>query len=253
MFIDSHCHITSDELYPRIEEIIEQAKAANIQYMVNICTDKSTLERGLNLAKLYPFIKNTGATTPHDVEKLGKSDFLAFETAARSKELIAIGETGLDYYYEHSAKELQKNYLIQYFSLALELELPIVIHCREAFADLFTIADQHYPSKKLILHCFTGTMEEALEVVRRGWYISFSGILTFKKSQWLRDVFTKMSHEQVLMETDAPYLAPGKYRGKTNQPAYITQTYECAAQLWGLELNEFAKKIYDNFSRCFAL
>ncbi|HPE85657.1 MAG TPA: YchF/TatD family DNA exonuclease, partial [Chlamydiales bacterium] len=225
MFFDSHAHLTADSVYPHIDSILNRAKEAGISHIANICTDPQTLERGLILAERYPWVYNVGATTPHDVEKEGSEAFPIFEKAARCGKLAAIGETGLDYHYEHSPKEIQQEYLKRYFALAQEVDLGVVIHCREAFDDLFALADRHYEkTKPLVLHCFTGTLDEAKEVIKRGWYLSLSGIVTFKRSEVLREVAKLVPLPQLLIETDTPYLAPMPYRGKPNEPAYVTET-----------------------------
>ena len=223
--IDSHAHLTSDGVYENIEEILQRAKNAGVKKLVNICTDPKTLERGLLLAKEHDYVYNVGSTTPHDVEKEGGLAFPFFEKAARDGSLIAIGETGLDYYYEHSDKKLQQKYLKKYISLAKELTLPLVFHCRDAFSDLFALTDNH-PS---ILHCFTGNLEEAKECVARGWLISISGIATFKRSDELREIIKQIPLKNLIIETDTPYLAPQSKRGKQNEPSFILETAECIA------------------------
>ncbi len=180
--VDSHAHLTSPDVISRLDGIIERAEAAHVKRIINICTDPKTLEAGLALEKKHPWIRTAGATTPHDVEKEGKSSFDVFAAAARARQLVAIGETGLDYYYQHSNRSIQQEYLIRYLHLAKECRLPVIFHCREAFDDLFAISDREYPSQNAVLHCFTGKPEDAKRGLDRGWMISFSGILTFKKS-----------------------------------------------------------------------
>ena len=174
MLIDSHAHLTHEGVDGKA--LLERAKKASIDHVINICTNPQELEEGIALAKEYPWIFNVASTTPHDVEKDGEKDFEWF--ASHTEHLVAIGETGLDYYYEHSQKELQQHFLRRYFQLAKKVNLPVVIHCREAFADFFRILDEEYDGKG-VLHCFTGTLEEADEVIKRGWYLSISGIVTF--------------------------------------------------------------------------
>ena len=203
MFIDSHAHLTCDPVFEGLEGILERANRRHIQAIINICTDKKTLDRGLALNKTEPFVYNVGATTPHDVEKEGELYFPFFEEAAKSGQLVAVGETGLDYFYEHSNKEVQKTFLKKYLNLALTCHLPVVIHCRDAFQDLFETIDREFQiqgkSVNVVLHCFTGTMEEAQEGLKRGWWISFSGILTFKKSSALREVAKVVPLEKILL------------------------------------------------------
>ncbi len=189
MFIDSHAHLTSDSLFVKIDEILKRAQKHNVSKIVNICTDLKTLERGITLSQEQPWVYNAGSTTPHDVTKEGELYFSHFRDAAKKGLLVAVGETGLDYFYEHSPKELQKEFFIRYIELAIEFKLPLIIHCRDAFDDFFDIIDKHYPRKHAgVLHCFTGTLEDAEKLVERKWFISFSGIITFKKSEELRQV-----------------------------------------------------------------
>ncbi|MDN3508400.1 MAG: TatD family hydrolase, partial [Simkaniaceae bacterium] len=223
MIIDSHAHLTCDAIYPDVEVILQRAKDAGISHIFNICTDAPTLERGIELAKKHPWIHNVGATTPHDVTEEGEKNFSLFESAAKNGKLVAVGETGLDYYYEHSPKDLQKTYFEKYLALADETNLPVVIHCRDAFDDLFAIA-KGVPS--LLLHCFTGTVDEAMRAVEQGWMVSLSGITTFKRSEQLRDVAREVPLSNLFVETDTPYLAPQSKRGKQNEPAFVLETIE---------------------------
>jgi len=236
--IDSHAHLSSETFWPNIHSTLAAAKSAGIMRIVNICTDSLSLERGLQLALDYPWIANAAATTPHDVEKEGEEFFPQAEAAAIKGKLIAIGETGLDYHYEHSPRSLQQTFLRRYFALAIRHRLPIVIHCRDAFDDLCSIADECYLNRPLLLHCFTGTVKEAQEALKRGWKISFSGIVTFKKSQELRDVVKVVPLTEMLVETDAPYLAPQNKRGRMNEPAFLTETAQCIADVKQVDINE---------------
>lgn len=255
--IDSHSHITSSILENDVLNIIERAKIENISKIINICTDVSTLEKGLKLADLYPHIYNTASTTPHDVEKEGESFFSVVERIAKEKKLVAIGETGLDYYYEHSPKEIQKKILKRYLHLAMEHQLPVVIHCREAFKDFFEILDEEYVvdnrHAKGVLHCFTGTVDEAYEVIKRGFYLSLSGIVTFKKSTVLREVAKIVPLNQLLIETDSPYLAPQSKRGKINEPSFLRETADFIAEIKGIDKKDLAKAIFDNANNLFNL
>lgn len=250
--IDSHAHLSSDALHPEIDSILERAQKANIRAIIDICTDRATLERGIELAKKYPCIALTASTTPHDVDTKGESDFDFIADCARKGLLKAVGETGLDYHYEHSPRELQKQFLIRYFHLAMECKLPVVIHCREAFADFFKILDAEYAGPG-VLHCFTGTLEEAQEVIKRGWMLSLSGIVTFKKSVELQDVARKVPLEQLLIETDSPYLAPQGHRGKINEPSFLVETAAFIAALKGISLAELARATTQNARKLFSI
>lgn len=255
--IDSHAHLTSEAIYPDVDLVISRAQSASVSTIVNICTDALTLERGIELASRYPSIYNTASTTPHDVGKEGESVFPLVKKAAFAGHLVAIGETGLDYHYTHSPKEIQQDFLRRYLHLALECHLPVVIHCRDAFADFFSILDQEYvvngKHQKGVLHCFTGTIEEASEVLKRGWYLSISGIATFKKSEQLRDVVRMAPIEQLLIETDTPYLAPNSHRGKSNEPAYLVETAQLVATVKELSLEAVALATTENAKTLFNL
>lgn len=258
MLVDSHAHLTSDAVYPEIDQVIKRAKDAGVEAIFNICTDKTTLERGIEAAKKYPgFLFNVGATTPHDVEKEGEAYFPLFEKAAREKQLVAIGETGLDYYYTHSKKEIQQEFLRRYLRLAKKLKLPVVIHCRDAFEDFFQILDEEYQENGRhlpgVLHCFTGTLSEAKEVIKRGWMLSLSGIVTFKRSEELREVAKIVPDQQLLIETDTPYLAPQKYRGKQNEPAYLVETAKLISSLKNMDEIELGKLTKHNTLSLFGI
>lgn len=252
-FIDSHAHLTSDAVFDQIDDVLDRAQEANLSAIVNICTDQVSLERGLELAKKHPWIFNTAATTPHDVEKEGEELFPLMEKHARAGNLVAVGETGLDYYYEHSDREVQKHFFRKYLELAKECNLPVVIHCREAFADFFQIIDEVYEGYPGVLHCFTGTIEEAREVITRGWYLSLSGIVTFKRSEELREVAKIVPLNQLLIETDSPYLAPQTYRGKQNEPSYLVETAKLIAEVRGEDLEVLANATFENARNFFKL
>jgi TatD DNase family protein len=251
-YIDSHAHLTSSAVLPNIEGILVRARQAGVSHILNICTDPVTLGEGILLASKYPFIKNAGATTPHDVAQEGDTAFPIFSAAAKEKKLAAIGETGLDYHYLHSPKEIQQKFLKRYLFLAAESHLPVIFHCRDAFADLFSISDIEYPKKSpAVLHCFTGTVGEAEQVIKRGWHISLSGIVTFKKSESLREVAKIVPLSQLLIETDTPYLAPQGQRGKSNEPSYILEVAACIAEAKGISIEEVAAATSDNAKRLF--
>ncbi len=251
---DTHAHLTSEELLPHTAEILLRAKDAGVDEIVNICTDPASLEAGLLLHERAPWVYNAGATTPHDVEKDGEACFELFAKAARTQLLVAVGETGLDYRSEFSTKILQQRLFVRYLHLAAECSLPVVIHCREAFEDLFTIADLEYPKNaQLILHCFTGTMHEAMQALKRGWMISLSGIVTFKKSEQLRLVAKEVPLSYLLVETDAPYLAPQSKRGQMNEPAFLPETLICLAGVKGVSILELSRMTTENARRIFRI
>lgn len=255
--IDSHAHLTSTSLFPQVDAILERAQAAGVEKIVNICTTVYELERGILLSKQYPWVYNAASTTPHDVDRLGEDEFAFFASQTRAGHLVAVGETGLDYHYNHSTPATQKKFLERYLNLALECQLPVVIHCREAFADFFAILDQNYivdgRHAPGVLHCFTGTLSEAHQVIERGWYLSMSGIVTFKKSIELQEVAKMVPLNRLLIETDSPYLAPQSHRGKPNEPAFVLETAAFIAKLRGISTEEILQKTSDNTNCLFNL
>ncbi|HEX2578993.1 MAG TPA: TatD family hydrolase [Rhabdochlamydiaceae bacterium] len=252
ILVDSHAHLTAPSAYDHVDEILERAEQKKLKAIVNICTDPASLDKGIQLSGRHPWIFNAAATTPHDVEKEGELFFPAVEEKAREGKLIAIGETGLDYHYHHSLISAQKAYLIRYFALALAAKLPVIFHCREAFKDLFELADHHYQGRPAVLHCFTGTLEEAKGCLERGWMISISGIITFKKSTLLKEVAAYVPLDRLLIETDTPYLAPESKRGKSNEPSYIEETVKVLAQVKGISLEEMAEATARNAFQFFS-
>lgn len=256
MLIDSHAHLTTQEVIP--DELLRAQEAA-ISTIINICTDEPSLEKGLLLASTTtsPKIYTVASTTPHDVEKDGHHFFPIVAKAAHEKKLVAIGETGLDYYYQYAPRDLQKYFLSKYLQLAHLVDLPVVIHCRDAFRDFYSIFDEENKEKKkplrAVMHCFTGTLEEAQAALDRGLMISFSGIVTFPKSEQLRDVAKAIPLHRLLIETDSPYLAPMPLRGKKNEPAYLVETAKAVAALKGITLAELAQITSENATQFFRL
>jgi TatD DNase family protein len=255
-YIDSHAHLTSESVFEGVEALLQRAQAAGLSAIVNICTDEKSLERGLLLSKQYSWVYQTAATTPHDVAKEGESFFPLVAACARDGLLKAIGETGLDYYYQHSPRGVQQFFLRRYLHLALECRLPVVIHCRDAFADFFQILDAEYQVNHKhapgVLHCFTGTMQEAEEVLKRGWYLSLSGIVTFKKSIELQEIAKEVPLSQLLIETDTPYLAPQKHRGHPNEPAFLVETAAFIANLKNISVQELVQAANQNARHLFS-
>lgn len=261
MFFDSHAHLSDDRVDPIVEEVLQRAKHASVEQIINICTDLKSLERGLELVKRHEQVKLAAAIPPHSVDEEGDKAFPIIAEQARLKNLVAIGETGLDYFYHTHSKESQHFHFIQYLNLALEYRLPIIIHCRDAFDDFFQIIDEHYSKKQVekslfspgVLHCFTGTMKDAEKLLERGWMISFSGIVTFKKSIELQEIAKMVPLENLFIETDTPYLAPRTHRGHQNEPAFIVETASFIAELKGLPLEAIADATTNNAKRFFNL
>ncbi|MDR3623941.1 MAG: TatD family hydrolase [Chlamydiales bacterium] len=256
MFIDSHAHLSggsfSDE---EVDSVLKRAEDAHVVSVINICTTVQDLQRALMLHARYPWVVNTAATTPQDVLSESEETFQFFQEHAKNGSLVAIGETGLDYYFTEETKELQSQVFIRYLHLALECHLPVVIHCRNAFQDLFQILDTEYIQNgsvaPFILHCFTGNVEDAENVLKRGGYLSFSGIVTFKKSEGLKSIAAIAPLEQMLIETDSPYLAPLSKRGKINEPSLLPEIAACIAELKGISVEDVARSTSLNANMLF--
>lgn len=257
MFIDAHAHLVSDVLFFERKAILERARAAHIEAVINIITNQEELLRKDEFGSEGPKIFHVGATTPHDAEKEGELFFPIFEERIRKGEFVAIGETGLDYHYWSKTKKEQIALFRKYLSLSLDTKLPVVVHCREAFQDFLEIVDSDYQvggkSFPGMLHCFTGTLKEAEGVLERGWMLSLSGIVTYKKSEELREVAKMVPLDQLLIETDSPFLAPQTKRGKNNEPCFLIETAKEIAKVKQISLEEVAEKTTQNAKRFFKL
>ena len=250
--IDTHAHLS---LFPEeeIPHILERAKTARVKAIINICMEKKELEQSVRFSSTSPKIFSGAALSPQDVARTDGMDFLAsIRLYAREKKLIAIGEAGLDYHYTSIDKELQKQFFLLQMRLAEEESLPLIVHCREAFSDLFLLANK-FPTLKVVVHCFTGTKQEAEELLKRGWYLSLSGILTFKNSNALREIAQDLPLERILIETDSPYLAPQTYRGKKNEPSFVSEVAKALGEIKHLSLEEIAQITTDNALSFFSL
>ncbi len=250
-FFDSHAHLTDDDdYYENVDGIIKRAKGANVTKIINVCSDLKSLDKGYELQKKYDFIYTAAATSAQDADNDCDTFFEDVKKSVDDKTLIAIGETGLDYFYGFEKKRFQKLFFKNYLKLAKENKLPLIIHARDSFVDLFKIADENEYSLA-VLHCFTGTKKDAKSILDRGWYISFSGIVTFKSAQDLRDIVKMIPINRILVETDSPFLAPQSKRGKVNEPANVIETTQMIADIKNKSLNEMAKITFDNANRFF--
>jgi TatD DNase family protein len=258
MFIDSHAHISSDAFsMDEWDSYLQRAKEQGVTKVINICSDLTALKNGILLAEQHSNVFLAAACPPHDVEEHGKEFFAEFKKLIDHSSVVAVGETGLDYYYENLDKETQRYHLKKYLVESIQRDLPCVIHCREAFQDFFSILDEieaeHGAKVRGVLHCFTGTNEEALELVKRHWYVSYSGIVTFKKSIELRKTLKVVPLNHILIETDSPYLAPPPFRGKRNESSYLPEIAKVVAEQKGVPLDVIANQTTENANELFGL
>lgn len=243
---DSHAHLTFQQFPPQErEEVLARAARAGVTHLVNVATNEETLSEGIKLAKDSPVkVFLAASTTPHDVIDSSDSFFETVRTAAHSKLVSAIGETGFEFYHHPTKAREQEAVFLRYVALASSLSLPLIVHCREAFTTLISILKNF--SLRGVLHCFTGTKEEAKALIDLGWYISFSGIVTYKKSTELREVAAYIPLDRLLVETDSPYLAPQTHRGQRNEPSFLPDTVSTLAEVKSTSFETVAKATFEN-------
>jgi TatD DNase family protein len=255
--IDSHCHLDSDEFNEDRELVIERAIAAGVEHMLAIGTGDGPpdLEAGLRLAEKCPAFFATVGIHPHDAAKAGPDDFKRLSELLAHPKVLAVGEIGLDYHYDFSPREIQKSAFIQQMEIAAAAGKPIVIHTREAWDDTLALIEQHWAPNGIdgIMHCFSGGPEEARRALDLGFYLSFGGIVTFPKALAVQEAAKSAPHDRILIETDAPYLAPVPKRGKRNEPALIVHTARKLAELRGESYQELCDATTENFRRLLLL
>ena len=251
--VDSHCHLDSPEFDADRDEVIARALEAGIDHMVAIGTGNGPpdLEAGIRLADRYaPFYATVGIH-PHDAAKAGKADFDRLAELLSHPKVIALGEIGLDYHYDFSPRETQTSVFIRQMEIAAAAKKPIVIHTREAWDDTAALLERHWKPHRIggIMHCFSGGPEEARRALELGFYLSFGGIVTFPKALQVQAAAREAPEDRILVETDAPYLAPVPKRGKRNEPALMVHTARKLAEIRGQSLDEVSRATSDNFRR----
>ena len=254
MLVDHHCHLDAPDFAADLDGVVGRARAAGVGPIVTISTLVRRLADTLKIAEAYPQVFCSVGTHPHYAHtELGVS-VEEIVRLARHPKIVAIGEAGLDYFYDKSPREAQAQGFRKHIAAAQTSGLPLVIYARDADADVAAILEEEMAKKPFsaVLHCFTSGPELARRALDMGLYISFSGILTFKKSNELRQIATGVPLDRLLVETDAPYLAPGKYRGKRNQPAFVVETARELARIKGVSEVEIARATTGNFFRLYA-
>ena len=254
MIIDSHCHLTYEPMSKALNETLNRASRDGVKYILTISTEDKSYDKILKIVDEYKSVFGTYGIHPHEAKSHQniKSDDI-IKKVNQNKKIIGIGETGLDFYYNHSEKKDQINSFEEHISAAQKKNLPLIVHTRSAENDTYEILRKYLSKKdlKILIHCFTGTREFAFKLLDLGAYISASGVVTFNKSQDLANTFKDIPNEKILVETDAPYLAPVPLRGKPNEPSYIIHTVKFLAQLKGLSFDEFANITTNNFFNLF--
>lgn len=254
MLVDSHCHLDFPDFAEDLDATVARAGSAGVGFMVTICTYLSRFEQVRAVAARFPTVACSAGVHPHNAaEEEGGLSTERLVTLAEDPKVVGIGECGLDYYYDKSPRDVQAESFRLQIRAALATGLPVIIHTREAEEDTMTILKEEAPNGGLtgVLHCFSGTRALAEAGVDFGLHVSFSGILTFKKAEDLRATAACLPVERVLVETDAPYLAPPPHRGKRNEPSYVVKTARVLAETMGVSEIEIARRTTENFFALF--
>jgi len=259
MFVDSHAHIDGPEFDADREQTIQRARDAGVSAILNIGTGdphSGALERAVELAEKHQDIYAAVGTHPHDASLFDdKAEQRIASLIKQSSRVVAWGEIGLDFHYDNSPREVQMKVFARQLELARAARLPVIIHTREAEAETIDTLKSHLAGSGLsgIMHCFSGSLALAQQAIELDFFISFSGIVTFKKAADLRAVAEQVPLDRLLIETDCPFLAPVPFRGKRNEPAYVVEVARCLAGIHGLEVEELARITTENFARLFNL
>jgi TatD DNase family protein len=255
MLVDSHCHLDFPDFEDELEDVIAHAKAAGVGTMVTIGTEIARFDRVLAIASAHENIYCTVGTHPHEAGADGEKDAGPERLAAlaANDKVIGIGETGLDYHYDNAPRAAQLVSFRAHIQAARETGLALIVHSRDADGDTIKILNEEFEKGAFgaVMHCFTAGRELADAAVERGFYISFSGILTFKNAEAVREIARAVPADRLLVETDAPYLAPVPKRGKRNEPAYLAHTAAYLAELRGMTPEALAEQTTANFFRLF--
>jgi len=255
--VDSHAHIDFPQFAEDRDAMLERARAAGVTTLLAIGTGPGPekLDAALPFAEQHDWIYATVGIHPHEAKEVKQAHLDELAKLAKHPKVIAWGEIGLDYFYDHSPREVQERVFRDQMALAAQAKLPIIIHCRDAWADCLRLIEEVWRPIGFggILHCFTSSLEDAKRGVEMGFLISFAGNSTYPKTQNLRDVAKALPLENILIETDSPYLAPQAYRGKRNEPAYVAEVARTLASVRDLPAEEFAARTAGNFRRFFRL
>lgn len=258
MLIDTHAHLTTDRFRGRVDEIVTRARKAGVSKIISIACDLVDSKNVIELAAGYESVFPTAGIHPCYVNEITDEDWEdSLKAMAQQNPVAAIGEIGLDYYHnppkgynEKEWRSLQTDFFVKQLSLAVELGLPVVIHQRESGDDVLAIL-KNFPDVRAVLHCFTGSREQACSALDLGHYLSFTGVVTYPKAPEVREIAEMVPDDRFMVETDSPYLAPVPYRGKSNEPAYVTHIAAEIARVRGITEEEVAKLTTNNAENFF--
>ena len=243
--IDTHCHLTFDELAGNVEAVIARSKAAGVTGWITVGTDVEHNRKAIELATRFDNMYATVGIHPHDAKDATAETLTELKELVQNEKVVAIGETGLDFHYNYSEPPDQKRVFAAQLKVAEELNLPVIVHCREAFDETMEILEQFGSGvKRVVFHCFSGSAEQAKLVLDKGFYISFTGVVTFKNAEKTRDAAKIVPLDRLMVETDCPYMSPEPMRKqKINEPALMIHTAGFLAELKGMDLDDFAEAV----------
>ena len=250
--IDSHCHLDHEPISSNLDDILTRSKNVGIEKILTICTTDKGFENILKLVKVDPIIYGSYGIHPHETSTHDLSKDTIVNKINSSKKIIGVGETGLDFYYNNSDKKSQVSSFINHIEASIDLDIPIIVHSRNAEIETYDILS-NYKNKnlKILMHCFTGSLKFAFKLLDLNAFFSASGIITFKKSLELQDTFKNLPLEKLLIETDSPFLTPDPFRGKKNEPSFIVYTLNKLAQVKKIKAEVLDKITTDNFNKLF--
>ena len=251
---DSHCHLDFADFNENLKETVENALRSGVNRMVTICTRLKDEPKVRGIAEKFESVLFAAGTHPMNAHKEPMLNVCDFLEMSKHPKFVGIGETGLDYYYTKETEKDQKKSLLLHVEAAQRSSLPLIIHARSADKDIAEILESEYKNAKFscVMHCFSSGRELAIKMLDLGFFLSMSGIVTFPKSNELRDIFSLAPVDRILVETDSPYLAPPPYRGKRNEPAYVALTAQKGAEIFNLSYENFATQIEQNFEELFS-
>ncbi len=252
MFVDTHVHLHFPDFKNETDAVIDRARAAGVSHFLNIGTDLKSSQEAVALAERYDFVYATVGVHPHDAARATPEDMCHLAGLAKNQKVAAIGEVGLDFFRNLSPEPVQKKILIQFFEIAKQADLPLVLHIRDAYEAMLELLKTHFkPPIRGVCHCFSSTREMMEQFLELGLYISFAGPVTYKKNDVSREAARTCPEDRLLLETDAPYLPPQSSRGKRNEPAYLAETAELVAGLRGVSLEVLGAQTSQNAGRLF--
>lgn len=250
--VDTHVHLHFPEFQSDLDQVVERAQTQGVKFFVNIGTDLVSSRKSIELAERFDFVYATVGIHPHDVKDRTPEEMCELAGLAKHPKVVAIGEVGLDFYRNLSPQDIQQKFIVQFFDMAKQANLPLVLHIRDAYQEMIELLKIHFkPPIRAVSHCFSGTRDVMEQLLDLGLYISFAGPVTYKKNDSLREAARACPLDRILIETDAPFLAPQDHRGKRNEPAFMVETARRIADLKGISIKELSDAVSKNSETLF--